>query len=66
METIVINVENKLRAKQILDAIKLFNGVANAAIATDEELENLSILKACKAARKTPKVSKAAVLSALK
>lgn len=66
METIVINVENKLKAKQILDAVKLFNGVANAAIATDEELENLSILKACKAARETPKASKAEVLTALK
>ena len=66
METIVINVENKLRAKQILDAIKLFNGVANAAIATDEELENLSILKECKAARKIPKSNKAEVLSVLK
>jgi hypothetical protein len=66
METIVINVENKVKAKQILGAIKLFNGVSNAAIATDEEMENLSILKACMAARKTPKATKADVLNALK
>lgn len=66
METIVINVENKLKAKRILEAIKLLNGVTNAAIATGEELENISMLKACKEARKTPKASKSDVLNALK
>lgn len=65
METIVINVENKSKAKQILDAVKLLNGVTNASIATAEELENISILKACKAARKTAKASKSDVLNAL-
>jgi hypothetical protein len=66
METIVINVENKSKAKRILDAIKLLNGVTNASIANDEDLENISILKACEAARKTPKASKEDVLNALK
>lgn len=66
METIVFNVENKSKAKRILNAIKLFDGVSNATMATDEELENFSILKACIAARETPKVSEEDVLSVLK
>ena len=66
METIVINVENKSKAKRILEAIKLLNGVTNATIANDEDLENISILKACEAARKTQKISKDDVLNALK
>ncbi|MEI8113226.1 MAG: hypothetical protein WCI54_06330 [Bacteroidia bacterium] len=66
METIVINVKNKSKAKQILDAVMLLKGVTNANIATAEELENISILKACKEARKTSKVTKSDVLNALK
>ena len=66
METIVINVKSKAKAKQILDAVKLLNGVTNATLATSEELENISILKACKASRKTAKVTKEDVLNALK
>jgi len=66
METIVINVENKSKAKRILGAIKLLNGVTNASIANDEDLENISILKACEAARKTPKATKEDVLNALR
>ena len=66
METIVINVKNKAKAKQILDAVKLLNGVTNATLATGEELENISMLKACKAALKTAKVTKTDVLNALK
>lgn len=65
MTTIVINIEDKTKAKKILSAVKLLNGVTNAKIATDEYLENISILKACKAARKTPIVSKSEVLNAL-
>lgn len=65
MTTIVINIKDKTKAKNILDAVKLLNGVTYAEIASDEYLENISILKACKAARKTPKVSKADVLNAL-
>ena len=66
MTTIVINIKDKTKAKNILDAVKLFNGVTRAEIASEEYLENISILKACKAARKTQKVSKADVLNALK
>ena len=64
METIVITIKGK--AKKIPDAVKLLNGVTNATIATSEELENLSMLKACKIARKTEKISKTDVLNALK
>jgi hypothetical protein len=66
MTTIVINIKDKTKAKNILDAVKLLKGVTHAEIASDEYLENISILKACKAARKTQKVSKADVLNALK
>jgi len=66
MTTIVINIENKAKAKHILSAVKLLNGVTRAEIATDEYLESISILKACKTARKTPKVSKSDILDALK
>ena len=41
METIVINVENKLKAKRILNAVKLLNGVTNASFANDNDLENM-------------------------
>jgi hypothetical protein len=47
----VVHVENKSKAKRILEAIKLLNGVTNATMANDEDLENISILKACEAAR---------------
>ena len=65
METIFINVENKSKAKRILNAVKLLNGVTNASIANDNDLENISILKACKAGRKTSKVNKYEVLKSL-
>lgn len=66
MATIVINIKDDSRAKNILDAVKLLKGVTRAEIASKEDLENISILKACKAARKTPEVSKSDVLDALK
>lgn len=66
METIVINVENKSKAKRILEAVKLLNGVTNVSIANEKDLENISILRACEAARKTQKVTKEDVLNALK
>ncbi len=65
METLVINVDNKAQAKVILAAIKLFKGVKKATIATDEQLENLSMLKAIKAGRKTKKVSREEIFKAL-
>ncbi|PTN07963.1 hypothetical protein C8N47_1113 [Mangrovibacterium marinum] len=66
MKTIVINLEDGINAKRILEAVRLLKGVEKATIATDEELENISMLKAMKVARKTPKVSKDEVLKALK
>lgn len=63
METIVITIKGKAKAKKILDVVKVLNGVTNATMATREELENISMLKACKAARKTEKVSKTDVFS---
>ena len=66
MATIAINVKSKWKARQILEAVSLFEGVTSATMPTDEELENLSMLKACKAARKTAKVAKTDVLNALK
>jgi hypothetical protein len=65
MTTIIINIEDNTKAKKILNAVKLLNGVTNAKIASEDYLENISILKACMAARKTPKVSKTEVLNAL-
>lgn len=66
MKTIVIDIEEGTNARRILEAVRLLKGFKNATITTDEELENISILKACKAARKTQKVTKEEVLSALK
>lgn len=65
METIVINIDSKTDKKRIIDALKLFKGVTKVSVATEEELENLSMIKACKAGRKTNKVPKSEVLKAL-
>ena len=65
MEKIVLNVGNKLKAERILNGVKLLNRVTNVSIANDEDLENISILKACKAGRKTSKVTKDEVLKFL-
>lgn len=66
METVVINIDSKTNAKHILNAVKLFKGVKTALIATDEQMENLSILKACIDGRKTKKVTEQEILNALK
>jgi len=66
MTTIVINIQDRTNANQILEAVRLLKGVTNATIASDDELENILILKACKAARKTAKATKNDVLNALK
>jgi hypothetical protein len=66
MTTIVINIKDDTKAERILNTVKMLNGVTQADIASDEYLENISILKACKTARKTPKISKSDVLNALK
>jgi hypothetical protein len=66
MATIVINVQDRTNANQILEAVRLLKGVTNAVIASDDKLENISMLKACKAARETAKVAKDEVLNVLK
>lgn len=63
MKTIVIDIEEGTNAKHILEAIKLLKGVKNAVITSDEDMENISMLKACRAAKRTPKVSKEEVLN---
>ena len=66
MTTIVINIQDRTNANQILEAVRLLKGVTSATIASDDELENISILKACKAARETAMATKDEVLNALK
>jgi hypothetical protein len=66
MTTIVINIKDKAKAKNILEAVKLLKGVNLAEVASDEFMENISMLKACKSARKTSIVSKSDVFDALK
>jgi hypothetical protein len=66
MTTIVINIKDKSKAQHILQAVKLLKGVSKAEVASEEFMENISMLKACKSARKTSIVSKSDVLDALK
>jgi len=66
MTTIVINIKDKTKAKHILDAVKLLKGVSQAEVASDEFMENISMLKACKAARNTSFVAESEILEALK
>jgi len=66
MKTIVVNIEEGANARRILEAVRLLKGVTAATVTSDEELENISMLKACKAARRSPKVPKEDILNALK
>ena len=66
MTTIVINIKDKAKAKNILEAVKLLKGVNLAEVASDEFMENISMLKACKAARNTSFVAESEILEALK
>ena len=66
MTTIVINIKDKAKAKHIRDAVKLLKGVSQAEVASDEFMENISMLKACKAARNTSFVAESDILEALK
>ena len=61
METIVINIDSNSDKERIIDAVKLLKGVKNVSIVSDEDMENISMLKA----RKTKKVSKEDVFKAL-
>jgi len=66
MKTIVIQLEEKTNYRPIIVAIKQFKGVESAKLASEEQLENLSMLKACKAARKSDLVSEDEIFSVLK
>ena len=62
----LFKIKNKSQAKRILDAIMLFKIITNATIITDNDFENLSVLKAYQAARKTQKATKEDILNVLK
>ena len=66
MTTIVINIKDKSKAKNILDAVKMLKGVSHAEVASDEFMENISMLKASKAARNTSFVAESDILDAFK
>jgi hypothetical protein len=66
MKTVVIQIDNNSNYRKIIDAIRQFKGVQHAELATEEQLENLSILKACKVARETELVTEAEIMGALK
>ncbi len=65
MKRIIVTVKDKAKAKQILEAVRLFKGVTSASMATYGEQENIAMLKACKDARKTSKLSKEELLNKL-
>jgi len=65
MTTIVINIKDKSKAKHILDAVKLLKGVSKAEVASDEFMENISMLKACKAARNSSFINESEILEAV-
>lgn len=65
MDTIVLNIEDNANSKRIAKAIELIRGVKKVRVLSDEQKEDLSILKACKAAKKTERVSKQDVLKHL-
>ncbi len=66
MKTIVISLDNDSDVNKLIGAIKLFKGVKKVSLPSEEELENISILKACKNARKSRNVSEETILEALK
>jgi hypothetical protein len=66
MKTIVIQLEENVNFRPIIEAIKQFKGVESAEVATEEQLENISMLKACITARKSVLVSEDDIFSALK
>ncbi len=66
MKTIVISLDNDSNVSKLIDAIKLFKGVKKVSLPSEEELENISMLKACKNARKSKNISKETILETLK
>jgi len=66
MKTVIVELEEKSDYKKVIGAIKQLKGVQRVELATDEQFENLSILKACEVARGTELVSEDEILYALK
>jgi hypothetical protein len=66
MKTVVIQIDNDSNYKKIIEAIMQFKGVKSAELASEEQIENISILLACKAARETDIVQENEILEALK
>ncbi|WP_141638848.1 hypothetical protein [Anaerophaga thermohalophila] len=65
MATIVIDIDSGTDKKRLLEALQLFKGVKDVHLLNDDDLENISLLKACKDARKSKKVSKEDILKEL-
>lgn len=66
MKTIVISIDNDSDINKLIGAIKLFKGVKNVSLPSEEDLENISMLKACKNARKSRNIKKETIFEALK
>ena len=66
MQTIVIKIDTKSNAARVMEVLKQLKGVEVSDEMNIEELENISILKAIKAGRKTPKVAESEIFKALK
>jgi hypothetical protein len=66
MKTVIIQLEEKSDYKKVIGAIKQLKGVQRVELATEEQFENLSMLKACDAARGTELVSEDEILYTLK
>jgi hypothetical protein len=64
MTAIVLNIEST-QAGSILKLVKKLPGVKSATVASKNDLENISMLKACKAARRSKKVSRSEIINAL-
>lgn len=70
MEKLIVHIDDKKNVSRIKEALKLFKGVKRVSDKLTkkdyEDLENISILKAIKAGRKTPKVKESEIKKALK
>jgi hypothetical protein len=65
MNTLVLNVSNASVVDQLMSALSLFKGVKNVTLLNAEQVENASLLAACKEARQTPVVSKEEIFKVL-
>ena len=66
MKTVVIQIDNDSNYRKIIETIMQVKGVKSAELASEEQMENLSILLACKAARETDFVQENEILESLK